>query len=124
MSLLEWREKPETRRVRARLDALPPHQVTTTIVCFEDQMRGWLSYLNQAHALTRVIEAYRRLSVQLNNYKGIVVLEFTETAATEYQRLKRARLRLGTMDLKIAAIALAHDATVLTRNTTDFNRIS
>jgi tRNA(fMet)-specific endonuclease VapC len=33
------------------------------------------------------------------------------------------RLRLGTMDLKIAAIARANDATLLTRNTTDFQKV-
>jgi len=37
--------------------------------------------------------------------------------------LQRARTRVGTMDLKIASIALANDATLLTRNTSDFKRV-
>jgi len=32
-------------------------------------------------------------------------------------------LRVGAMDLKIAAIALAHPATGLTRNQKDFSRV-
>jgi tRNA(fMet)-specific endonuclease VapC len=36
---------------------------------------------------------------------------------------QRLRLRVGAMDLKIAAIALAHQATVLTRNQKDFSRV-
>jgi tRNA(fMet)-specific endonuclease VapC len=33
-------------------------------------------------------------------------------------------VRIGSMDLKIACVALAHDATLLTRNTTDFAQIA
>jgi tRNA(fMet)-specific endonuclease VapC len=44
-------------------------------------------------------------------------------AKQEEKRLKRSRLRVGTMDLKIAAIALAHGATLLTRNLKDFGRV-
>jgi len=32
-------------------------------------------------------------------------------------------LRIGTLDLKIACIALAYDATLLTRNATDFAQV-
>ena len=37
--------------------------------------------------------------------------------------LRQARLRVGTMDLKIAAIAISRDAVLLTRNRVDFERI-
>ena len=40
-----------------------------------------------------------------------------------YQNLWIQKLRVGTMDLKIAAIALANDATLVTRNTIDFQRV-
>jgi len=33
------------------------------------------------------------------------------------------RLRIGTMDLRIAAITLAYGATLVTRNVQDFQRI-
>lgn len=59
----------------------------------------------------------------LDRYLKITVLEFDEASAAEFERLKRSRIRIGTMDLKIAAIALAHDATVLTRNLKDFSRV-
>jgi tRNA(fMet)-specific endonuclease VapC len=32
-------------------------------------------------------------------------------------------VRIGSLDLKIACIALAHDSTLLTRNTTDFAKV-
>ncbi|MGH9833545.1 MAG: type II toxin-antitoxin system VapC family toxin [Blastocatellia bacterium] len=59
----------------------------------------------------------------LDTYLEIRVLEFDAEAATEFQRLQRLRLKVGTMDLKIAAIALAREATVLTKNIKDFSRV-
>jgi tRNA(fMet)-specific endonuclease VapC len=44
-------------------------------------------------------------------------------AATEYQRLRGLKVRIGAMDLKIAAIALANDATLWTRNMVDFRKV-
>jgi tRNA(fMet)-specific endonuclease VapC len=60
----------------------------------------------------------------LIRYQKFTVLPFDEHAADEFNRLQKQRLRIGTMDLKIAAIALAHNATLLTRNRKDFSRIS
>jgi tRNA(fMet)-specific endonuclease VapC len=45
-------------------------------------------------------------------------------AAVEFEQLRRTYRRLGTMDLKIAAIAVVQDAVVLTRNLSDFNQVS
>jgi tRNA(fMet)-specific endonuclease VapC len=86
-------------------------------------MRGWLAYLANARTLTKQVEACRRLNRQLDNYRRIQVLEFDAHVATEFQRLQRLRIRIGTMDLKIAAIALAHDATLLSRNLADFKKV-
>jgi tRNA(fMet)-specific endonuclease VapC len=41
----------------------------------------------------------------------------------KFQSLQKSRLRISTMDLKIAAIVLAHSATLLTRNLVDFRRV-
>ena len=71
----------------------------------------------------RQIEAYRRLLRHLDNYRHIPVLPFDEQAAAEYERLRRSRIRIGTMDLKIAAIALSLDATLLSRNLVDFAKV-
>ena len=59
----------------------------------------------------------------VSNYRRISVLAFDGRAATEYQWLQRSRIRIGTMDLKIAAIVLAHDATLLSRDLADFHKV-
>ena len=51
------------------------------------------------------------------------MLDFDEAAAERFLQLRRSRLRLGSMDLKIAAIALAQETTLLSRNLADFRRV-
>ena len=40
-----------------------------------------------------------------------------------FTRFRKQGIRIGTMDLRIASIALAHVATLLTRNTVDFAQV-
>jgi tRNA(fMet)-specific endonuclease VapC len=125
ISLLEFvGTNPIAQRLLFRLARLKPKEKVTTIITFEEQVRGWLSVLARSRSLDEQVDAYRRLSRLLQNYLKVEVLEFDRQAAAEFQRLKQARIRIGTMDLKIAAIALAHGATVLTRNLKDFSRVS
>jgi tRNA(fMet)-specific endonuclease VapC len=123
VSFLERADSAEGTRLRARLLQVPAGERATTIISFEEQTRGWMSVLAQARTLARQVEAYRRLRRQLENYCDLVVLDFDEPAATEFQRLRNARFRIGTQDLKIAAVVVAHAATLLSRNTSDFGRI-
>jgi len=86
-------------------------------------MRGWLSVLARSRLPVQQVEAYRRLKRLLANYLAIPVLDFDYGAFAEFERLLSLRLRIGTMDLKIASIALTQDATVLTKNLKDFGRV-
>jgi tRNA(fMet)-specific endonuclease VapC len=123
LSILEWsRTSPKAQRLMRRL-AEDEQEIVTTIVCCEEQMRGWMSSLNRKPAMKEQVDAYRRLRQQIENYRRMVILDFDETAAVKFQELKKSKLRVGTMDLKIAAIALAHGAKVLTENTRDFRQV-
>jgi tRNA(fMet)-specific endonuclease VapC len=124
VSLLERRAtSPEGRKLAERLNPIPALEQATTVVSYEEQLRGWLAVLAKTRSMVQQVEAYRRLRRQLENYCRIRVLDFDEVAATIFQSLKRTSRRVGTMDLKIAAITLAHDATLLTRNSADFRLI-
>src|SRR5919106_1969444 len=103
MSLLEWADVRDSTPLRTRLAALPPSEVVTTIISYEEQMRGWMAYLARTRSVAHQVEAYRRLLQHLDNYRRIPVLAFDEGAAVAFQQFRRARLRIGTMDLKIAA---------------------
>lgn len=120
LSLLGRANSSEAQRLRFRLAGFKTEDRVTTIITFEEQMRGWTAHLARARSLARQVEAYAQLKEFLDRYLKIAVLEFDEAAAVEFKRLQALRLRVGTMDLKIAAIALANGATVLTRNLRDF----
>lgn len=123
VSLLQGVGSAERELIQGRLRPVPDAEKATTIISFEEQMRGWLAYLARGQALKHQIDAYRRLRRQLLDFCRIQVLEFDERAATEFQRLRKARVRVGTMDLEIAAIVLAHDGTLLSRNLGDFRQV-
>jgi tRNA(fMet)-specific endonuclease VapC len=57
------------------------------------------------------------------DYGQLGVLPFDLDAANRFFDLKQARIRVGTMDLRIAAVALERQFIVLTRNTVDFERV-
>jgi tRNA(fMet)-specific endonuclease VapC len=120
MSVLERREQPGLGALLRRLAELPPSEVVTTVISYEEQIRGWMAYLARARSMAQQITAYGRLLAHLENYRRIPVLGFDEAAAMVFQRLRRSRLRIGTMDLKIAAIVLARDAALPSRNLSDF----
>ncbi len=114
----------EGQRIIRRLRNMPPDDVGTTIITYEEQMRGWLSRIAQASSSERQVIVYGELKRLLNRYCQLAVLEYDTAAAEQYERLRQVHRRLGTMDLKIAAIALTNNAIVLTRNTTDFGKIN
>lgn len=123
LSVLERSDQPGSIALRARLAQVPPAEVVTTIISYEEQMRGWMAYLARTRAMAQQVEAYRRLLQHLDNYRRIPVLPFDEAAAIAFQQLRRARLRIGIMDLKIAAIVASRNATLLSRNLGDFRQV-
>lgn len=122
-SLTDRSNSAESQRLRFRLSGLRSDELATTIVTFEEQTRGWLAWVAKAKSLAEQVERYRSLKRMLTSYRNVTVLDFDEKAAAEFERLQKQRIRIGTMDLKIAAIALAHKATLLSRNIRDFGKV-
>jgi tRNA(fMet)-specific endonuclease VapC len=112
------------QRLLQRLASVSSSQIVASIISYEEQMRGWLSYIAKAQSIEQQVETYKQLKRQLANYCAIPVLDFDEQAVQEFQRLRKEYPRLGTMDLKIASIALVNRAVLLTRNSADFGQIA
>lgn len=122
LSVLE-RGGEESEHLRRRLRAVPPAEVAVTVVSYEEQTRGWLSYLARVRPLEDQVAAYGYLQRHLQVFCAVPLIAFDSAAAAIVRELQRQRVRIGTMDLKIASIALAHDATLLSRNVTDFGKV-
>jgi tRNA(fMet)-specific endonuclease VapC len=96
----------------------------TTIITVEEQMRGWLALIHRSSDAHSQVPAYERLLAMIDFFFRWTTLQFDNRAAAEFERLRKKRIRLGTMDLKIAAIALANKALLLSGNLRDFQRIA
>jgi tRNA(fMet)-specific endonuclease VapC len=107
----------------AKLSQVHPNEIATTIISYEEQTRGWLSYIAKATSLDAQVLAYSKLERHLAKFRAATVIGFDATSAREFESLRRLYPRLGTMDLKIAAISITTNAILLTRNKSDFDRI-
>lgn len=122
LSIVQRATGPAYGRLVSRLDAADD-EVAVSIVSFEEQMRGWLAYIARAASSNQQIDGYAKLHALLDDFATRPVLDFDPHAAAEFERLIRLRLRIGTMDLKIAAITLALDALLLSKNLNDFRKV-
>jgi tRNA(fMet)-specific endonuclease VapC len=122
LSVLERGGEASTQ-LRRRLNVLAPDQVAATMISYEEQTRGWLAFLAKARSLDEQATAYGYLQRHLQIFCAVPLLPFDAAAVAVMQRLQQQRVRIGTMDLKIASVALARDATLLSRNTRDFGKI-
>jgi tRNA(fMet)-specific endonuclease VapC len=123
ISVMERPESAAARALVARLAQIDAKETATTIVTYEEQTRGWLAYKARAKHVFQEIDAYSKLRRHLDTYRTMNVLDFDDEAAAELQRLRRLKVRMGTMDLKIAAITVVRNATLLTRNLVDFRQV-
>ena len=111
VTLLKYPAGDRAVRLRQRLESLPPGEaISVPVIVVEEQMRGWLATVAKERVVRRQIQAYRELSALFEFFAEFDIVVFDERAATEFDSLRSAKLRLGTMDLKIAATAQANQA--------------
>jgi len=110
------------KRLSQRL-GLSSFDKAPTIITIEEQMRGWLAEIHRRDHLHRQIAPYAKLQRQVEAFADWIILPWDADSADLFVRLRRQGLRIGSLDLKIACIALAHDATLLTRNATHFAQV-
>jgi tRNA(fMet)-specific endonuclease VapC len=119
----EWeRVSAAGSRLRVRLETAKP-DLALSIVTVEEQLRGWPAEISRHHDPHRQITPYAKLRRQVEVFADWMVLPWDADSAGLFLDLRRQGVRLGSMDLKIACIALAHDATLLTRNARDFAQV-
>lgn len=123
LSILQRRTSQGCDSLRRRLIRLPKEAIHARIVSFHEQINGWNSFLNGATTHEQVCHAYEMLGDALRHYGKMRILPFDDNAAQVFGRLHQQRIRVQTLDLRIASIALSRDMTLLTRNSVDFSRV-
>jgi tRNA(fMet)-specific endonuclease VapC len=67
--------------------------------------------------------AYQGLQETLDDFRKANSLHFSAAAISLYQDLVRQKIRIGTQDLRIAAIVLSVNGILVTRNQRDFTKV-
>ena len=116
------RNSTEGRRLQERLDN-SAEAISITIVSVDEQLRGLLNLIKRSRLPDERIRRYRRLRNYVEDLTAWGILDWDPASEAEYARLQVHRLRISTMDLRIACIAIANNATLLTRNLRDFQKI-
>lgn len=123
LSMFQRRSGAEFARLSARMALHPPSDFALCIVSFHEQTLGCHTYPSRARTSADVVHGYSLLDRVLDAFATAQVLPFDAAAAAVFDGLPTRRLRLGTMDLRIASIALSRSLTLLSRNVSDFGKV-
>ncbi|MBI3249538.1 MAG: type II toxin-antitoxin system VapC family toxin [Deltaproteobacteria bacterium] len=108
----------------AKVKNTPKDWLFTTSVTVEEQLKGRLAYLKAFQTDPRKSAHGHAALVQTVFYfEKWNILIFSGEAYVIFHQLQKQRIRIGSQDLRIAAIALFHDFTVITSNLRDFVRV-
>jgi tRNA(fMet)-specific endonuclease VapC len=109
--------------IHQRVSTLNPQSIAVTIITFEEQMYGRLNRVRRANSKEELLRGYGNLKLTLDYFKSVYMIDFDRQAHEQFSDLVRQRIRIGTQDLRIAAIALARDGIIVTRNRKDFAKV-
>lgn len=123
LGILQQRTSPESHRILQRMQTYTDEDFYVPIVSFHEQVLGWNAYLARARDTAGVARAYERFQQILTDFSEAQVLPFDQQACNLFDQARSAHVRIGTMDLRIACIALANNLTLLTRNHNDFAKV-
>src|SRR5262249_2664894 len=105
-------------RVVQRLREQADSRVGITIISRIEMLRGRFDFLLKAASAAELLRAQQLLRSTELFLDQLLVVAFDERAANLFERLRAAKglRRIGRADILIACIALAHGATLVSRN--------
>lgn len=122
LTLLQMQDGSEWVAIVAHINARGQGNVAASVASLHEQMLGCHAQMNKARRATDLVRWYRVMAELLDMDAAMPLARFDDAAATTLAALP-GNLRIGAMDLRIAAIALSRDLIVVTRNTQDFAQV-
>lgn len=123
ISFLQRRSSSEFSRLTARMAQHPIEDFALSVVSFHEQLLGAHNFINRARTNTDMIRGYALLLETLHGFATAPVLPFDAGAIAVFDELRGQRVRVSTMDLRIAAIVMSRNLVLLTRNVSDFSKV-
>jgi tRNA(fMet)-specific endonuclease VapC len=119
LTLFQYQHVPLMQRIATH----PPDAIGICPINIEETMRGRLAVLSRVLSGPKNVQAYAHLAAAEAMLRLFPLIPFDLASEIRFQHLRAAKLGIGTLDLKISAIALTNGLTVLTRNRSDFGRV-
>ena len=98
--------------LEVRLAQIAPDDYGTSIISYEEQIRGWLETLANVKKNVPKVFAYDELNAIRLLYQRFAVWQYTSNADAVVETWKANGVRIGTQDLRIAAIAVDRKSVV------------
>ena len=111
--------------VMRRLQAVDDPLIATTVINRAELLRARFDFLFKASDGEQLIRAQLLLDETDQRLVEIFIVPIDRTAAATFDRLREHRplRKIGRPDLLIASMALAHRATLVSRNLRDFRLV-
>ncbi len=110
-------------KIHDHLTTIPAREISITIITAEEQLRGRLAQVSKAINGNARSAAYRYLRQTIIDLAKLQILDYDAGANITYEQLRQQRIRIGSQDLRIAAVTLSNGGTLITRNSSDFNKV-
>jgi tRNA(fMet)-specific endonuclease VapC len=123
ISILQKQSGPEYLTLITRVAQVPRTDLAFCIVSFHEQVLGCHTYIAHAKTAADIVRGYQIFERVLAAFAAAPVLPFDANASATFDDLVAQRVRIATMDLRIASIARSLGLTLLTRNTRDFAKV-
>ena len=123
ISSLQRRSSLEFSRLTFRMAQHSIADFALSIISFHEQVIGAHSFINRAQTNTDMARGYTLLLETLNGFAKAPVLPFDDEAIAIFDQMRTQKIRVATMDLRIAAIAISKNLVLLTRNSGDFSKV-
>jgi len=123
LSILRYHNSERALKLVARSDQATEKPIATSIANVEEAMRGWLSAIAKERRIERQLSAYRELGELFTFFSGYTIALLDQNAAGLFNGFRKSGVKIATMDLKTACIAMANNALLLTANRRDFEKV-
>jgi len=123
LSVWQWHTQPDAAVLQLRMDDYVDGDIGVSVVTVHEQANGCHARLNRAKTAADLVRGYDLFDKLIRSLLRFPVVRFDEAAAAMLGVLDAIKTGVKPMDLRIAAIALANNLTLVTRNTSDFARV-
>jgi len=124
MTFLQRQDGSEWQAIQWHLQRVGQAEVGVSIVSYHEQINGIQTKLNQAKTPSDLVPWYRRLFEMFELYSKMNIMAFDDASLTFVNLIKQVcKDSVKSMDRRIAAIALANNLTLVTRNRSDFEKV-